>query len=502
MTSRIAGLRFVAIMSFLCLARGAAAAQPVPIPSVQPSLVPDTSPAPALPPAGVIPAHVSITLTGAPLADTDFAYRQILSALERKITPTLRPGASISYGTVNPWPLLPLALGSPMAVDISVTIAGDDASAAVSGTVTVTLQSVSVPAVNPAVLFLSDDPEYLREEGLVFRNNVESGRTARLYYYHSDIGLPRDVDVVLTAAVPTRVQLIESGSGPAQDVMAVGHAVTRDFLQFERANEGVVVDIVPGEPYVARHALLLQGELIAGALDVQVLGGGGPVAVSVVASAAGGRADTYLAGPRVPFDGHHRHGAFDLAGYGTVAASYSVGGPAIAAQIGAKAPSPRNLDPKDDGRDYGDYGIIRTLTFTLANPTADAHRIYLYEKPLAGSVSSSFVVDGQLKELDCVRSRQPYTVMTYELPPHSTGATTTVTMTDGGSYYPLEFGVTDAQPNPYTPTVGSPDSCSPNVAAASQLPQSPAAQNPTPTAVPQPTPLATPNAPIPTTNEK
>ena len=38
-------------------------------------------------------------------------------------------------------------------------------------------------------------------------------------------------------------------------------------------------------------------------------------------------------------------------------------------------------------------------------------------------------------------------------------------MTDGGSFYPLEFGATATQPLTYTPPVGSPDGCSPNAPA-------------------------------------
>jgi len=50
-----------------------------------------------------------------------------------------------------------------------------------------------------------------------------------------------------------------------------------------------------------------------------------------------------------------------------------------------------------------------------------------------------------------IRPTMQYGVMTYAMPPHSTGASTTVTMTDGGSNYPLEFGVTETQPLPIAP---------------------------------------------------
>jgi hypothetical protein len=450
-TNRISAL---AAALFLLVAR-VAAAQPVETPA------PTPSPAVPLPAAGAIPANLFLDVTGFPAADADVLDAQIRAALERAIRPTLRPGSSLRFGPIVPWPLFPLAAGSRAAVNVTSTIMGDGASAPVSGVTTVTLNSVAVPRIPPSVLFLSDDPEYLQTEGLVFRGSVPLNAAARLYYYHSDIGLPRNLDVVLTATVPSRVHLIASQAGPDLDVMSAGHTVSRDLLRFEGANEGIVADVAPGKPFVVRHALLLQAEVVAGALDAHVLSGGA-VGVSVVAAPAGSRPDVFLAGPRVPFDGHRRHGAFDLTTFGALAARYSAGGPDVAVQYGGKAPTPRNLDPADTGRDYGDYGVVHTITFTLLNPTDTPAMAYLYEKPLGGPVRSTFVVDGQLKEIGCVRLSQPYWVATYQLPAQSSGMSTTVTMTDGGSWYPLEYGVSQTPPQPYTPPVGSPDGCSPN----------------------------------------
>ncbi len=449
--------RLVVILTLaLAFIGSAAGAQQIPTPASSLPAVPSA----ALPPAGVIPANISLDVTGSPVADAAFLDRAIRAALDRQIGPTLRPGASAAYGPIVPWPLLPLASGTRAAVNVTVTVGGDGTSAPVSGVTMVTLNGVVVPPAAPTVLYLSDDPEYLQSDGVIFRGGVAAERPARLYYYHSVIGLPRDLDVVLTASAPSRVQLIQSEAGPDLDVMSVGHTVSRDSLRYQHDNEGIVVDLVPGAPFVVRHALLLQGEVAAGAVDVHVVSGGA-VAVAVVGSPAGSRPEAYLGGPRVPFDGHRRHGAFDLSGYGDLAETYTVGGPPAMVHYGARVPTPRNLDPSDDGRDYGDYGVVHRITFTLVNPTDDSRRIYLYEKPLGGPVRSTFLIDGQLKELGCVRLPQPYALTAYQLAPHTTGATTTVTMTDGGSFYPLEFGVTEEQPLAYTPPVGTPDGCSP-----------------------------------------
>ncbi len=59
------------------------------------------------------------------------------------------------------------------------------------------------------------------------------------------------------------------------------------------------------------------------------------------------------------------------------------------------------------------------------------------------ALRNTFVIDGQLKEVGCARLAQAYGEMTYALPPHSNGASTIVTTTDGGSFNPLEFGITN-----------------------------------------------------------
>ncbi|HEX3469212.1 MAG TPA: hypothetical protein VHT05_14120 [Candidatus Elarobacter sp.] len=426
----------------------------------------DQTPPPAvvpldLPPAGVIPASISLAVTGSPATEADVVEAQIRAALTRAIRPTLRPGAAMRFGAIAPWPLLPLATGSTTAIDVAVTIDGD-ASSPVAGTTTVDVYNVPLAPARPRMLFLSDDPEYLQSDGIVFRGNVALDRPARLYYYHSDIGLPRDLDVVVTAASKARVQVIASGAGPDLDVMSVGHSVSRDLLRFEQGDEGALIDVEPGRPFVLRHGLLLQGEVLAGAADVRVVSGG-PVTISVLSSPAGSRPDAVLAGPRVAYDGHHRHGVFDLDGFGAIAASYTVGGPDASAQYGGRSQTLRNVDPNDPGRDYGDYGVLHSIAFTLINPSDDPQSVYLYEKPLGGPVRSTFVIDGQLKEVGCVRLQQPYWVTTYQLPPRFTGVSTILTMTDGGSFYPLELGATTTQPLAYTPPVGSPDGCSPNL---------------------------------------
>jgi hypothetical protein len=437
------------------------AARPAGVP--QPVPMPTPATAPVLPPAGALPSNITLIVSGNP-ADGTFLESQIRAALDRQIRPTLRPGSVIHYGSIVPWPLLPLAPGDRATANVSVTIAGDRDTTFVNSVITVSIWNQAVGPIAPTTLFFSDDPEYVPSEGLLFRGTLDSGHATRLYYYHSDLGVPRDLDVVLSAKVPTRIHAISASAGPDLDVMSVGHTVSRNFLLYRQRNQGVVLDLAPNAPLVLRHDLMFQSELVAGSVDLQVLGGG-PVTVSVVASPAGGKPQPYLAGPRLPLDGHNRHGMFDLDGFGDLGATYTVGGPDATITYGSQTRSPRNVDPLDAGRNYGGYGVIYRIAFQLVNPTDTNHVVYLYERPRGGAVRSSFLVDGQLKEVGCARLAQPYWFMTYQIGPHSGGEAKLLTMADGGSYYPLEVGVTDQPPVWNTPPVGAVDGCSPSAGA-------------------------------------
>ncbi|HVA26591.1 MAG TPA: hypothetical protein VNF68_00315, partial [Candidatus Baltobacteraceae bacterium] len=78
-----------------------------------------------------------------------------------------------------------------------------------------------------------------------------------------------------------------------------------------------------------------------------------------------------------------------------------------------------------------------------------------------GIVRSSFVVDGNLDQVGCVRLPVPYEISAFVLAPGGRYQSTVTTMTDGGSNYPLEIGITATPPQPSAPPISSPDGCFP-----------------------------------------
>ncbi len=411
-------------------------------------------------PAGIVPSSLSLIVTGNPVT-SKFLGRQIRAALRRVIRPTLQPGASITFSSLA-IPLQPLQPGFLTSIDVPVTVSGGADTAPVFATTTVSVQNLALDQTVPSVLFYDDDPEYVQLPGVLFRKTVQPSTVTRLYYYHDNLGLPKDIAVVLKAVspLPTRVQLIDVEGGPNLDVMSVGNFVSKSFLLTEGKNEGIVVDLPAQSPFVLRNSLALIGELVAGAVDIRVLMGG-PVDVTVVATPAGDPLSSYLNGPLAPRDGHHRSGAFNIAGFGVQTIAYTVGGPDASTTYGGRDTAPPNLNPASLGHDWGDYGVTHRFTFDIDNPTDMPQDVYLYEKPFGGATINSFIVDGQVRQMGCVRIPERYEIEHYEVAPNAEITSNVVTMTDGGSSYPLEIGLTQTPPFPFTPPMDAPDGCFP-----------------------------------------
>jgi hypothetical protein len=80
---------------------------------------------------------------------------------------------------------------------------------------------------------------------------------------------------------------------------------------------------------------------------------------------------------------------------------------------------------------------------------------------MGGVVRSSFLVNGTLVQVGCARLSQRYQIgQPFSVNP-GRAQITVQTMTDGGSNYPLEVGLTATPPQPTVPPITAPDGCFP-----------------------------------------
>lgn len=444
--------------------------------------------------AGTIVPQATLQVTGAP-ADPDWLARQVQSFVTRATLAL--PGTQTKIGPVAA-PAAPLAPGAQTQFTIPVQITDPTgATFDQSGTTVVNVQNLDANPFAPPLLFYDDDPEHVSADGAIFRGTVAAAQPVRLYYYHDATTDPRRIAVILTNASqdPASVQAIDATVGPNGDVLHVGDAATRQFLLSKSRGEGVVVSLQQNQPYILDDLPLPPRQLVAGTIDLRVLSGG-PVVFTVVAYTQGVDPLSLLNGPLLPGDGHHRTGVFTVAGFGNDTLAFTAGGTDPKVVIGDRDPTPASVDPNAAGHDYGDYGVVHTINVTLDNPGDTPVPAYLYFKPLAGIARATFLIDGNVVQVGCVRIPQPYQVAAYSLGPHQTVRSYVQTMTDGGSFYPVEIGVTETTPQPSAPPITAPDGCFPSRGAPASPSPSPVPQaggaapiaSPTPSSSPTPTP--------------
>lgn len=428
--------------------------------------------------AGTIVPTASLQVTGSPV-DGSWLVARVMQ-LVGHLTQAM-PGAQTTFGEPVPPAPTPLPPGAAMQFNVPVQIAGNGQYFDQSGSTLVNVQNVPVTPFAPSLLFYDDDPEYVSADGVLFRGAVSVAQPARLYYYHDDVGTPHRIVVVLDSpGVPASVQVVGSSAGPNADVMSVGSALTRKFLAVQPPGEGTIVNLLPDAPEVLDDVTMQPTQGVAGTLDVRVLDGG-PVTVTVLSVSPGVAPLGLLDGPLLPGDGHHRKGIFSLAGTGVEALAYAVGGPNATLTIGGRSTTLANLDPQSPNHDYGSYGVLQSIALTLTNPTAQPATAYLYIRPLAGIARGTFLIDGRPFHVGCVREPIPYEIAAYALAPGATERSSVQTMTDGGSFYPIEIGVTGTPPQPFAPPISAPDGCFPKPLAS-----------PTPSGLPPPAPSGPP----------
>ncbi len=421
------------------------------------------------PPAGVVPNDALVELAGT--VSPQFARDRVQATIAQLAQ--MQPGTTMSVGGVNTAALRP---GDALEARANVVIRGNDNFVDQTGTTNVHLRVASLPPLDPIVLFYSDDPERLGplDDGVLLRGTIDATRPARAYVYHvSDAGSRRLYIALQAASAMSRVQVLGASAGPNDAFSYVGHLSTKRYLLERAPQESFVATVAPGLPYFIPLGVgpLLPGQLIASIDDLRVLDGG-PVSVMVVAAGTGVDPSTLLAQPEHPSDGHFRRGEFSLANVPPLALSYTVGGPEpqpfaagvryyangqaafpnlrpdLVAQAGQRAPL------------AGDYGVLRSVSLQIANPTAAPQNVYLYEQPGAnGGVTTTiwFTGDPAPTEVLCVSDpSQRYLVKGFGVAPGQTLNVTGSYMTDGTSFLPVFFGLTQTLP-PAAP----PNGCGP-----------------------------------------
>jgi hypothetical protein len=401
--------------------------------------------------AGSVSDAAGVRITGRPATELFVKEQAAQAALRRAVG---RPGSTIQVSTEGITVNHPLDVDRIVVVDVPVQITGPDY-ISVSGTTHVRVENFAQPVVRPTELLVSDYPETLRENGMLYTADLQPHAAQRFLYYHYNPKSQPGRRIVLraenTSPEPALVQFISGSAGPGTNEMEVGHLSTQRFLVRLFQNEGTVVEIPGNTTVTLVDQPLPPGNVVSNLLQLLEIAGA-PLHLTLTAQ----NIDDPVDGPgqrTALLSGDHPHARgiypipeffFDYA--------YDTAGPDLEIPIG-QIPLPNLVEGQALS---GDYGVLQSITVRMTNyDRHNARSVAIYANPRGGRATGTFIIDGVLVQAHALPPFSHYKLRQYTIPPGGFVRTEIVTMPEGGSSYPLRLVV---GPDDGSAPPGAPDS--------------------------------------------
>lgn len=400
--------------------------------------------------AGSIAGRVSLALTGDP-ASPDFVREQVARAVREAASP--RPGSQVIVSSDDVAMHRALEQDDVASFDVPVLVQGTNAFE-VDGTTHVDVQNVAVPRISPDSLMVSDYPERLTENGLLFTADLRYEQPSRFLYFHYNPPGQPERRIVLRAEnlsrEPSIVQFISGRGGPSSNEMEVGHTATKRFLVNVVQNQGRLLTLAGNSTTEIVNQELPPGAIVCNLLQLRVLSGGN---VHLTLTAEDVDQSTAAAGTGQLLESAVRHarGIYPIAEF-HFARRWRVDGEYLELPVG-ELPLPNNLRGQALS---GDYGVLQSFVVNVENPLGAPQAIAIYENPRGGRATGTYLIDGVLVQSHQVPPYSRYKVRQYVVPAHGFVRVTIVTMPEAGSSLPVRliFAPDDGSVSPGAP--GSP----------------------------------------------
>jgi hypothetical protein len=385
--------------------------------------------------AGSVAPRIAVELTGNP-ASSEFIKEQVVRSVREAAQ--ARPGAQVVVGTDDVPFKGTLSQDRVANFDVPVLIQGTQYFE-VDAKTHVDVQNVAVPRISPDSLMVSDYPERLEENGLLFQTDLRYEQPSRFLYFHYNPPGQPDRRIVLRAenasGEPALVQFISGRGGPSPNEMEVGHMATRTFLVNIVQNQGRLISI-PGKTGInIAEQDMPAGSIVANLLQLRVLSGG-DVHLTLFAQDANESPFVTIANNAELLQSTHKHarGIYSIPEF-YYATQWNVNGEYLELPIG-QIPLPNALKGETLA---GDYGVLQSFTVTLLNPLSTPQQVAIYENPRGGRSTGTYLIDGVLVQSHQVPPFSRYKVRQYVVPARGFVRVTIVTMPEAGSSYPLRL---------------------------------------------------------------
>ncbi len=402
--------------------------------------------------AGAIADGTVVRITGDP-ADSSFVKAQAVAAALAEAR--VRPGAQIVASEDQVSFKGALTQDNVATVDVPVLIQGEKY-LSVDGITHVRVINFAAPKITPDALLVSDFPEKLESNGVLFTADLRRDQPSRFLYFHYNPPGSPPRRIVLRAenqsTEPSTIQFIDGQGGPETNEMEVGHTSTKRFLLHLIQNEGRVITIGAKSSLNLVEQDLPAADIVSNLLQLRVLSGS-PVHLTLVAQNASDSPDMTI-GNLVLLEGGHPHAR---GVYGIPEFHYNRSWNVLDQYLELPIGNIPLLNQRIAGQALtGDYGVLQTFVINVQNPTAKPASIALYENPRGGSATGTYLIDNVLVQSHQVSAFSRYKIRQYVVPAKGFVRVTIATIPEAGSTYPLRliFAPDDGSVPPGAP--GSP----------------------------------------------
>ncbi len=401
--------------------------------------------------AGSVAESTAIRVTGNP-ATADFLRDAAASAAE--LAAATRPGAVVRIFPETIAVRGDLSVDDQTAIDVPVQISGDGY-LPVNGVTRVAVENYALPRISPSTLLVSDFPERLTENGVLFTADIGRSAAQRFLYYHDNPATQPARRILLKvtnpSSQPATLQFIRGAAGPAANEMEVGHLSTQRFLVREVQNEGTVVTIPANTTINLVDDPLPPGSIVSAILQLREVDGN-PLHLTIVAQDAAAPLDQSVDTTQLLSGGaRHARGEYRVPEF-FFYYSYATGDDNLEIPIG-QLPLPNLREGEALG---GDYGVQQSITVTIVNNGMAPAPVALYANPRGGRATGTFLIDRVLVQAHALPAFSRYKIWQETIRPRTFRRVQIITMPEGGSSYPLRliFGGDDGSVPPGGP--GSP----------------------------------------------
>jgi hypothetical protein len=293
------------------------------------------------------------------------------------------------------------------------------------------------------LLMVSNNPEVVKEEGLLFSGKVSQGRSARLLFYHINPS-KKKLNLMTYLNNPTagtlEVFVSEGLAGPGEDGLWAGHVAAMRFIKNLRSQAGRVIKIAPFSSYFLSDQLFFgpQRKAATGIFRVRLLTGqectvniaslkGDKQKLASLERLKGDETDSRVCGiinnPNV-----------DLY------KNYYTEDKYLSIPIGTE-PTLRTVE---EGKFLaGNYGVLHRIHINISNRRMVPEEVSLYYSSSGGLSRGIFLIDGKIYETGLLdpQNKREEKLLTLMLNPKEKKDLAILTMPQAGAYYPNQLVV-------------------------------------------------------------